>query len=947
MRILILFIFLCGTTFLVAQGSISATYSLGDIPTSYSFEAIADFDDYDSSCTGSSTTLSITLPAGEAYQVTGIDIAYTMTPMGSGLEFDQQSYIYCQNSFTHESEIYSSILADGIPVNYTRNNVDIANGLYPGESVLTFEMRAWRTFGDDPGGNNCNTDYQQIDNNTWTITLHYNAETDAPPRVGIGTDDPDFSAMLDIQSSNSGLLIPRMNSTDREAIVNPANGLLVFDTDESSFWYSDLGTWQPIYQDELPSGGIFNQKLTTDGSGNYYWSTDGDDNPTNEIELPLGGSNGQILSTNGSGTFSWVNDNVIDADNDPTNEIELPLGGSAGQLLSTNGSGTLSWIDPSTASTSDEIVDTDGDTEVYVQDGSSNDFIRFTLEGVERFVINKNTLEPSYSGLYIGQDAGSSTTANNNTYIGNHSGESNVSGSWNTALGHSSLRNATSSENVGVGANALLDLTSGRHNTALGTAAGQSITTGEKNVFLGYDAGRFATGSNQLFIDNSSSANPLIKGDFSQNTLGVNGDLAINANTPDPSASLDISSSTKGLLIPRMTSVQRNNISSPANGLMVYETDVQQGFWYYDGTEWNPIGSGSADIINDLDDDTKIQVEESADEDIIRFDVEGTEYWRMTGPSLVPRNSGNSVYIGNASTGGVANVAIGVNALPSLGSGDRNVAVGFSAMRYNASGEWNTAIGASAGENSIGSNNVYIGHNAGMNGTGNDRLYIDNSDTSFPLIYGDFADNELEINGDLDVSIPSGGASTITMKPEEFSGNGAEISLFNFAGVRTMELDADYGPLGKSRLNLDIIHIRGGSDVAEYFDAKDEEKLVPGTIVAADAENPGGIKLSSQKYDKKIIGVISGANGIETGLVLGQENSIANGDFPVAIVGRVYLKVCDEGGDIEVGDFITTSSQDGIGMKVDDWKKAQGAIIGKALTTTDSEGYILVLVNLQ
>ena len=52
---------------------------------------LPDFNDYDPSCTGPLTTVSITLPAGEAYQVTGIDISYTMTPDNGGLEFDQHS----------------------------------------------------------------------------------------------------------------------------------------------------------------------------------------------------------------------------------------------------------------------------------------------------------------------------------------------------------------------------------------------------------------------------------------------------------------------------------------------------------------------------------------------------------------------------------------------------------------------------------------------------------------------------------------------------------------------------------------------------------------------------------------------------------------------------------------------------------------------------------------
>jgi hypothetical protein len=61
--------------------------------------------------------------------------------------------------------------------------------------------------------------------------------------MGIGTLSPDLSAKLHVESTESGLLIPRMNAAEREAIVNPANGLLVFDVQDSSFWYFKTGTW--------------------------------------------------------------------------------------------------------------------------------------------------------------------------------------------------------------------------------------------------------------------------------------------------------------------------------------------------------------------------------------------------------------------------------------------------------------------------------------------------------------------------------------------------------------------------------------------------------------------------------------------------------------------------------------------------------------------------------
>jgi|GEM_PF-3588126 len=80
--------------------------------------------------------------------------------------------------------------------------------------------------------------------------------------------------------------------------------------------------------------------------------------------------------------------------------------------------------------------------------------------------------------------------------------------------------------------------------------------------------------------------------------------IAINTtgNDPHPSAMLDIESSSSGLLIPRMTASDRDNISSPATGLMVFVTDDNK-FWYYDGTQWvSMIGSPDNDwVVNGND----------------------------------------------------------------------------------------------------------------------------------------------------------------------------------------------------------------------------------------------------------------------------------------------------------------------------------------------------------
>jgi len=68
---------------------------------------------------------------------------------------------------------------------------------------------------------------------------------------------------------------------------------------------------------------------------------------------------------------------------------------------------------------------------------------------------------------------------------------------------------------------------------------------------------------------------------YSQN-VGINATGAI----PATSAMLDVASTTSGVLVPRMTQAQRNAIATPATGLLIYQTDVVAGFYYYNGTAW-------------------------------------------------------------------------------------------------------------------------------------------------------------------------------------------------------------------------------------------------------------------------------------------------------------------------------------------------------------------------
>jgi hypothetical protein len=85
--------------------------------------------------------------------------------------------------------------------------------------------------------------------------------------------------------------------------------------------------------------------------------------------------------------------------------------------------------------------------------------------------------------------------------------------------------------------------------------------------------------------------------------MQVNAQVAINTDgsAPDGSAMLDITSTSKGLLIPRMTISQRNSIPSPTNGLVIFQTDEPKGIYFYDGSVGSWILQGASSTSWDVD----------------------------------------------------------------------------------------------------------------------------------------------------------------------------------------------------------------------------------------------------------------------------------------------------------------------------------------------------------
>jgi hypothetical protein len=135
------------------------------------------------------------------------------------------------------------------------------------------------------------------------------------------------------------------------------------------------------------------------------------------------------------------------------------------------------------------------------------------------------------------------------------------------------------------------------------------------------------------------------------------------------------------------------------------------------------------------------------------------------------------------------------------------------------------------------------------------------------------------------------------------------------------------------------------ADCAEEFAVTDCDGIESGTVMVLGEE--GSLRPSTEAYDKKVAGVISGAGDLKPGLILDKQPESTD-RMPIALMGKVNCKVDAQYGLIEVGDLLTTSPTPGHAMKATDPAKALGAVIGKALKPfREGTGFIPILISLQ
>jgi hypothetical protein len=367
--------------------------------------------------------------------------------------------------------------------------------------------------------------------------------------------------------------------------------------------------------------------------------------------------------------------------------------------------------------------------------------------------------------------------------------------------------------------------------------------------------------------------------------------FAINTDgsTADPSAILDVKSSTKGLLIPRLTTVQKLAIATPAEGLKIYDTDTKT-FWFYNGTVWIEIPDGSNSwnlsgntlsnpanqFIGTLDDNPLLFRINNINAGILDSTSQNTAFGYRALDSIVltplqfNTAFGYKTLLNN--TTGILNTAIGGSSLRYNKTGDYNVAVGYASLDSNTVGGFNTAIGSYAVlNNTTGNYNTGIGYAAlDYNKTGNyncalgfgalfsvksgentavgaNALLFDTSSTSINTAVG-YASQYFNLSGNLNTSL------------------GRNSLLSNKTGSNNIAIgnDALYNSLGNNNTAV------GGSALYLSFTRSDNTSVGYVSLF----NNDGDFNTAVGSYS--LVNLISGSRNIAVGYNSGNHPSTPN-----------------------------------------------------------------------
>jgi len=199
---------------------------------------------------------------------------------------------------------------------------------------------------------------------------------------------------------------------------------------------------------------------------------------------------------------------------------------------------------------------------------------------------------------------------------------------------------------------------------------------------------------------------------------GASQSLSINTDgsSAHPSALLDVKSTAKGVLVPRMSKAEKTSIASPATGLLIFQNSPDStGFYYYDGskwawlsdannsdtTAWKITGNGNIKSTNFIG---------STNDSALRFRIRNMPSGIL---DSISQNTGLGYRSLANNSSGYGNTALGYLSLDSVTSGYWNTAIGHQVLQNNSTGYDNTAVGNSAMQTlRVGYSNVAIGAGA-------------------------------------------------------------------------------------------------------------------------------------------------------------------------------------------------------------------------------------------
>jgi len=524
------------------------------------------------------------------------------------------------------------------------------------------------------------------------VFIDYNGN--AQVLISGSSGSPDVSAMLEVNSDSKGLLIPRMTTVNRTTLATTAaDGLLVFDTDKQSFYIFGNGKWTDLSM----SAELWSRKNSS------VFLT----NPTNSIGIGTATPSGKFVIKASDSNIDDILFEVQDKDGKPIMQVTsagvrmyvknpsksgkgISGGFAVGKYGSAKGDGEI-------------LVVNSGATNVYVDDPSAKGISGGFAVGKYASAKNKGA-----GNIFV------ATVDSTRVYTDAAAGISGgfAVGKYASAKGTASNYMYMIPDNYFIGDSSGVEIQKGngigKYNTFFGYKTGMKATSGSKNVFLGYQAGfKNETGTNNISVGYRAGY---------ENKIGLRN---ITIGSEAGSSNKDNS----------------NNI-----------------FLGYQAGEYHK-GTGVANHAND-----NIYIGVAAGRGYTDLgDTLGAGNYNVFIGNYAGRNCStaeNNVILGNQAgesiETGIDNVIIG-NAAGNSNSGEGNVLIGTAAGNGTL-GDKNVLLGYHAGYSGDGDLNVFIGSEAGANETGSNKLFIDNSDTSTPLIYGDFTNDSVKIFSHLNIN---------------------------------------------------------------------------------------------------------------------------------------------------------------------------------------------------